>query len=142
MQLLYSYSAEPGHCISCGQTQGNKGVVDTEANIDFYGAVYFCLDCAIYIGKLVVPEIVEAVVPEVQPTITKEMLYDELFKFTSSITDLGNFINTAIDNLDTSNTEETGSSEGTAGEPAPIIEPDDKTSSVKKPSRVSSFSID
>lgn len=42
-QLLDRPLAIPGKCVICGAV--DRPVIDTRWNIDYYGVVYFCIDC-------------------------------------------------------------------------------------------------
>lgn len=43
--------ALPGKCVTCGAT--DRPVVDTNWNIDYYGAVYFCVFCLSEVARVI-----------------------------------------------------------------------------------------
>jgi len=50
MRLLDKPLLTPGKCAVCGAV--DKKVVDTGSDLDWYGRIYFCLDCGIQIGTV------------------------------------------------------------------------------------------
>lgn len=49
--LLDKPFANPGKCAVCGSS--NKPVVDFNFNLDWYGAVYFCVECLAEVGRVI-----------------------------------------------------------------------------------------
>lgn len=49
--LLERPLASPGKCAVCGTT--SRPVIDFNFNLDWYGAVYFCIDCLTEVARVV-----------------------------------------------------------------------------------------
>lgn len=91
--------SSPGKCAVCGSS--NKPVIDIGLDVDFYGVVYFCNECATQIGKAVGMHIHDEVITlqmenllVKKNTNTAEALLKDLASHVSSI------VNTGINDVD------------------------------------------
>lgn len=62
---LTSTPVLPGRCVGCSKSAtGKEQFLDTTCSVDYYGAIYFCLNCAKEIGRALGMDFVEKVQEE------------------------------------------------------------------------------
>lgn len=62
---LTSSPVLPGRCVGCGKSaSGKEEFLDTACSVDYYGAIYFCLNCAKEIGRTLGMDFVDEVQEE------------------------------------------------------------------------------